>query len=290
MKRINKAIDLLAQGQPVYYDSVRELSRASGQKMAATWGDYIRLDLEHGAFDMAGLGRFMQGLVEAGPTASGHLTPAVIAELPVDGVSRPVMEANAWMAKQVLAQGVHGILLCHAESPEAVAALVEAMRFPLHQQGVGQGLGVGRRGHGGQEEAAPRWGLSPGAYMERADLWPLNPQGELLLGVKIENQRALAAVRETLVVPGLAFAEWGPGDMGLSLGFADRHDPPYPPAMLAARDLVKEICEQRGLFFLEQVDAAGVAHSLDEGVMICRPMDEGCVELGRRHSGRPRPW
>ena len=45
---------------------------------------------------------------------------AVIVTLPTDGTNEAVMRANAWMVKQVLATGVHGILLCHADDPGAV--------------------------------------------------------------------------------------------------------------------------------------------------------------------------
>src|SRR5919204_4290269 len=111
-RRINKAIELLSQGQPVYYVSTKELTDENGMRMAQTWADMIRVDFEHDPFDMRALGEFMRGLVAGGPTASGHRTPTVIAELPTDGTDEAVMRANAWMIKQVLAQGVQGILLC----------------------------------------------------------------------------------------------------------------------------------------------------------------------------------
>jgi 2-keto-3-deoxy-L-rhamnonate aldolase RhmA len=38
-----------------------------------------------------------------------------------------------------------------------------------------------------------------------------------MLSVKIEDKWALANTEKTAAVPGIAFAEWGPGDMGLSL-------------------------------------------------------------------------
>ena len=53
------------------------------------------------------------------------------------------MRANAWMIKQVLATGVHGILLCHAETPGAAKALVESARYPFNTIGVGEGLDIG---------------------------------------------------------------------------------------------------------------------------------------------------
>ena len=86
----------------------------------------------------------------------------------------------------------------------------------------------GRRGAGGQVSAASVWGLPVSEYLERGDVWPLNPRGEIMLGLKIENQRALANAEESTRIPGVAFAEWGPGDMGMSLVYRDAHDPPYP--------------------------------------------------------------
>ena len=90
LRRINKAIELLEQDQPIYYlgsHSGAELTFAAGQQMAKTFADHINVGMEHGAFDMAGLDHFLQGLVDGGPTNSGHRTPAVIVELPVDGGS-----------------------------------------------------------------------------------------------------------------------------------------------------------------------------------------------------------
>ena len=125
-------------------------------------------------------------------------------------------------------------------------AFVEACRFPFAAVGRDNGLEVGRRGSGGQAQAAAIWGIDAGDYLKRADPWPLNPEGELLLGLKIENVRALANAEATAAVPGIAFAEWGPGDMGMSLGFPDAHDPPYPTEMLAARERVKDMVGVRG--------------------------------------------
>ena len=99
-------------------------------KDAQTWADYISYDMEHAPFDVKGLADYMSGLVKGGPTQSGHRTPAVIVNVPVNGTDEATVRANAWMFQQVLATGVHGILLCHADAPGAVRAFVEAVRFP----------------------------------------------------------------------------------------------------------------------------------------------------------------
>jgi 4-hydroxy-2-oxoheptanedioate aldolase len=57
-------------------------------------------------------------------------------------------------------------------------------------------------------------------------------------------------VRYTTQIPGIAFAEWGPGDMGMSYGYPDAHDPPYPPEMEAARHAIKQACDENGIAFL----------------------------------------
>jgi 4-hydroxy-2-oxoheptanedioate aldolase len=214
----------------------------------------------------------------------------VIVTLPTDGTDEAVMRANAWMVKQILACGVHGLLLCHAESPAAVKTFVEAARFPFQTVGVGAGLDQGRRGSGGQMRAAEIWGLSWQDYCRRADPWPLNPEGELMLGLKVENHRALANVEASVATPGLAFTEWGPGDMGMSFGYIDQHDEPYPPEMEAARARVLAACQANGVAFLNTVHPEDVAMRIAEGVRVgAGPRGEQAAEVGRRHTGRTMP-
>lgn len=291
--RVNKAVELLEQRQPVYFEFVEAAAAGEydgGRGLAQTWADYIAYDMEHSPFDVQGLMQFMRGLADGGPTRSGHRTPAVIVTLPMDGTDNYAVRANGWMIKQVLATGVHGLLLCHAETPEAVRAFVEAARYAFTSS-VGSDLGAGRRGHGGQTRAAEVWGIPVDEYFARADPWPLNPRGELLLGIKVENTRALASVERTTRVPGIAFAEWGPGDMGMSMGYPDQHDEPYPAEMQAARSRITAACKAAGLAFLEQVTVENVASRLDEGVMIaCGPQAREAAKIGRKHTGRTLPW
>jgi 4-hydroxy-2-oxoheptanedioate aldolase len=284
VKRINKAIELLAQGQPIYYETVHERGYEGGRAAAQTWADYINYEMEHGPFDVTRLLEFMRGLVDGGPTASGHRTPAVIVTLPLDGSDKQAFRTNSWMVRQVLATGIHGILLCHAESPGAVRAFVESTRYPFASP-------KGRRGSGGQAQAAQIWGVDVDDYLRRADPWPLNPDGELLLGLKIENTRALANAQKVAAVPGVAFAEWGPGDMGMSLGLPDAHDPPYPPQMIDARNRVLAACKANKLAFLEQVTPENVVEQIRAGVMVgAGRQAQAAAEIGRRHTARVEPW
>jgi len=184
--RINRAIELLAQDQAIYYvgaHSGHVLTRAQGREDAGTWADYINIGMEHGAFDMAGLEEYLRGMVEAGPTRSGHRTPTIIVEAPVNGTDIANVRYNAWQFRQILGRGAHGVLLCQAETPGAVRAFVESCRYPHHLEAVdpfmptplermrGEGsahrngadageakpLGLGTRGRGSESSAAPIW-------------------------------------------------------------------------------------------------------------------------------------
>ena len=145
-RRINKAIELLEQRQPIYCIYAQDISHAGGVALAHTWADMIRVNTEYMTLDLPALDAFVRGLVDGGPTSSGHRTPTLIVELPLEGTDPAEIHANAWMFKQVLARGVHGILLCHAGSPQAVQAFVETCRYPTHAQGIAEGLNPGRRG------------------------------------------------------------------------------------------------------------------------------------------------
>ena len=137
--------------------------------------------------------------------------------------------------------------------------------------------------------AAAIWGVSAQEYVQKADVWPLNPDGEIMLGLKIENRRALENAEASAAVPGIAFAEWGPGDMGMSLGHPDAHDPPYPAAMSAARSRVKGACDASKVFFLNGVRPHDVVERIDEGVMIGSATEEA-ARIGREYTGREMPW
>jgi 4-hydroxy-2-oxoheptanedioate aldolase len=288
-KRVNKAIELLEKGQPVYYITSRG-GFQEGRDLAGTWADYINYELEHGAFDMTSLREFMRGLADGGPTPSGHRTPAVVASLPVLGLDEASMRANLWVVQQVLAAGVHGVLLCRARSEEAVRVFVAASRYPFHHQKVGEGLEEGLRGSGSQGYAASIWGISAREYLRVADPWPLNPDGELLLGIKIEDRHALENAEATTRVPGIAFAEWGPGDMGFSFGFVERPPGPNPEVMERARSRVLAATKAAGIFFLNSVTEDDVEAMIDEGVRIGAAANREAADKGRRHTGRRMPW
>jgi 4-hydroxy-2-oxoheptanedioate aldolase len=310
--RVNRCIELLLEDQAIYYTGAHTghvLTFEQGRKDARTWADYINVGMEHGALDLAGLEAYMRGLVAGGPTVSGHRTPTVIVELPVEGTDPALVRANAWQIRQILGRGVHGLLLCQCESAEAVRAFVESARYPHHRAGVDPALapplarmagteagppapgrlGVGTRGRGSEATAAPIWGLEVEEYMRRAEPWPLAAEGELMLGVKLESPEGVARCEAILAVPGLAFAELGPGDLSLALGYTVPPLDPYPPEMQAARERVRAACQANRLAFLELATPENVVARIAQGVRIVAGGRPETAAVGRAHQRRTMP-
>ena len=283
--RISKAVELLEQDQPIYYTQVNGGRYDEGKELAQTWADYITYNMEHSPFNMADLRAFMQGLVDGGPTKSGHRTPTVIAVLPLGGINETVMWSNYWMVEQVLGSGVHGVLLAHARSPEVVKVLVQAARYPYAPEA--DGIGEGLRGSGGQGFAARTWGVTQQEYQRLADPWPLNPDGELLIGLKIEDRHALENAEASTAVPGVGFAEWGPGDMRMSF---DVGRTGVPQDLVDARARVLAATRGAGIAFLNQVNADNIEAMIEEGVRIGANPGAEVADQGRRHTKRQMPW
>jgi hypothetical protein len=75
--------------------------------------------------------------------------------------------------------------------------------------------------------------------------------------------------------------------MGMSFGYPEAHDPPYPRELDAARHSVKAACDAHGLAFLSswndarQSKEANVCYLLEWGARIVAA-DEELATIGRR--------
>jgi 4-hydroxy-2-oxoheptanedioate aldolase len=125
--------------------------------------------------------------------------------------------------------------------------------------------------------------------MELADPWPLNPKGELLLGVKLESPEGIARCEDILATPGLGFAELGPGDLSLALGYKEMPRDNYPPEMQEARDRVLAACKENGLAFLEIGTPDNVIAKIDQGVRVFAGHSEEAARIGRVYQLRAMP-
>jgi 4-hydroxy-2-oxoheptanedioate aldolase len=92
--------------------------------------------------------------------------------------------------------------------------------------------------------------------------------------VKIENLKDFKNYKKVLSVPGISFAEWGPGDMGMALGYREKHDPPYPKKMLYIKKQIQKECKKKSIYFLNAVySKKEMLTNLDEGVKFMRIPD-----------------
>ena len=270
-------------------------------------------EMEHGPFEPQRLRDFMQGLVDGGPTKSGHRIPAVNVTLPVLGLDAATVKANHWVIEQVLSAGVTGMTLCHARNAEAVRQFVASARYQFERpelKGADKSLPEGLRGSGSQGYASRIWGMKPTEYIERADVWPLNPNGELALAVKMEDKYALENVDEITKVPGIAWGEWGPGDQSMSLmgleylkkgGSEEAHVGvgAFTPEGLprigvqkldAARARIMAAMKANGIRPLHSVSIDNVEQLLKAGVMLTHGTSVALTNKGRAFTKRTMPY
>lgn len=311
-KRINKMIELLEAGQPVYDLSISDAGYEEGKKLAQTHVDLIQYQMEHGPFDPNKLRQFMKGLVDGGPTKSGHRTPTVIVTLPVLGLDEASVRVNHWVIEQILTAGVHGLMLCHARNAEAVRMFVASARYQFERpdlKGADKGIPEGLRGSGSQGYAAQIWGITGTQYVEKADPWPMNPNGELILSLKMEDKYALANIDSITKVPGIAWGEWGPGDQAMSImgleymkrgGGQGRSTADTPvseglppidePKLQAARARIMDAMKLNKIAPLHSSNIANLESLIRAGVMVTHGTSVELTNKGRLFTKRQMPY
>ena len=99
--------------------------------------------------------------------------------------------------------GVSGVMFVSVESAEEVKTGLAAMRFKSKGGTRSEDVGT----------APAVWGLSDADYKAKADLWPLNPQGELINWTIVESKAGLAKVREIAAVKGIGVLWPGAGTL-----------------------------------------------------------------------------
>lgn len=240
LPRLNGVIRALEHGQCATL-SFSPLSVESALALAGSRFDGLIFEGEHGAWDAIALRDAMQYLLDrAQIAASGSLAPAVtpIVRVPPNG-----KEMNQFFAKQALDLGAYGIVWPHVSTVEEAYNAVAACRYPrLKDKPLYEPQGI--RGDG--PAAAMRyWGVSQHQYYARADVWPLAPEGEILVIIMIEDTRGIANLGEMLAeVPGIGGVLIGEGDLSQELGLPRQYE---HPALLEAMAEVLKICREAGV-------------------------------------------
>ena len=215
--RLNKIIEQFENGEPSLVDEHWQLN-----------------DLEHNAFQLDEFESFLNE-IEAEGAARPGLTPVV----------RIPYEANqdyGHYVKQMLDVGAMGIILPQVKTPVDVTKLVQAMRYPP-QRSSEYPEPPGVRGWG--PSAATRvWNVESQEYARRADVWPLNPNGELLAIAMVETREIVDNIDAILQVPGLGGLLIGPADLSLALGVGNPGPNSGAPEVIAAIAKVGAACKR----------------------------------------------
>lgn len=224
--RINRVIDLMLAKRPAIGIFSQNLSPRTAAWVASSKLDYVVIDLEHSPYDASRLESYLMAMTDKKRILeTGSLQPKVV---PIVRVPTAGRERLLFVIKQVLDLGPMGVLVPHIDNAEDALAAVRACRFP-QPKGSAYFEPTGLRGVG-YDWAARQWGLNRTDYGKRADLWPLNPEGEMLLWLMIETKAAVENIEEIVRVPGIGGFFIGPADLSTSLGVS-RGDPELEEAI-----------------------------------------------------------
>jgi 4-hydroxy-2-oxoheptanedioate aldolase len=212
--RINGAIDKLSKGKSLAGAIMYDFSLYAAAQFASSDLDFMIIDMEHRGLDFERLETFLLGTTNKAEIAKqGNLQVRVppIVRIPTYGRA-----PNEAIVKQVLDMGAFGIMFPAIENKQQALEAVSSARYP-QPKGTKYPNPVGRRGNGNMP-AAWFWGLSRPEYSRRADIWPANPDGEILLFLQIETVEGVKNINEILSVPGIGVVFVGPNDLSWSLG------------------------------------------------------------------------
>lgn len=203
--------------------------------------DAVLIDMEHQPWDPKGIRDFLQYLINRRRVfEADSLSPAVtpIVRIPANG-----SEFSQWQAKQVLDIGAYGVVWPHISTVEQARHAVAACRYP-HCPGSERYEPKGIRGDG-PYYAANHWGISVAEYYERAGVWPLDPNGEILVCIMIEDLLGVESLPSILdEVPGIGLVLLGPADLCQELGVAGQ---PQHPKVLELQRRVLQTCIEHGV-------------------------------------------
>ena len=79
-------------------------------------------------------------------------------------------------------------------------------------------------------------------YMRKADLWPLNPEGELLALVLVETKAQVENIEQLLELPGLGGVLIGTADMSMTYGLGTPAPPAAHPIIMANIERIARAC------------------------------------------------
>ena len=283
LPRLNNVIRALEQGKPAF-TSFAQAEIETAIAMSTSKFDGVIYEMEHNFWDARALRDAMQYMLNRRQIAQGGtLAPAVtpMVRIPPNGG-----ENNQWLAKQALDLGVYGVLWPHISTVDQARNAVASCRYPRLKTAP-RYEPAGIRGDG-PATAVRYWGLTQQEYYSRADVWPLDPQGEVLVMLMIEDTLGVANLDRILKeVPGIGLVLIGEGDLSQELGFPRQYE--HPQVLDAMSHIVKTCKANKVTVGHPHVDASNVERILGEGytfLMAAPVRSFAALEKGRQLAGR----
>jgi 4-hydroxy-2-oxoheptanedioate aldolase len=237
---LNTIIRAWDQGRPAFAAFAHADPQTAIELSTAPY-DGIIFEMEHNPFDVQSLQDALQYLLNRQQIFSaGSLAPAVtpIVRVPANGVER-----NQSFAKQALDRGVYGVVWPHIGDADQAYNAVSSCRYARPKSAASYEP-AGVRGDG-PASACRYWGLTQQEYYAKADVWPLDPNGELLVCIMCESVRGLTNLDDILGrVPGIGCVLIGEGDLSQELGFPRQYDHPH---VKEAMDHVLATCKKHNV-------------------------------------------
>jgi 4-hydroxy-2-oxoheptanedioate aldolase len=283
LPRLNGVIRAWEQGKPAFA-AFAHPERQIAIEFSTSPYDAIIFEGEHNPWDANALTDAFQYLLNRKQILTqGSPAPAVtpIVRIPPNG-----NEMNQSFAKQALDRGAYGVVWPHITTAEEAYNAVAACRYPRPKASPNfEPEGI--RGDG-PHGAVRFWGLTQQEYYKKADVWPLNPEGEILVMLMIEDVQAIDNLDEMLrTVPGIGCCIIGEGDLSQELGFPRQYE---HPVVLDAMAQIVATCKKYDVPVGQpHVTSKNLERVLDEGyrfLMSAPVKSYPVVEKGRELSGR----
>lgn len=283
MARLNSVIGALESGQHAFA-AFASPEPAAALDFATTDYDGLVFEAEHKPWDATTLRDALQYLLNRRRIFEAETlapSPTPLVRIPVNGA-----EHGQWHAKQALDLGAYGIVWPHITGVKEARNAVAACRYP-RLPGDPRFEPAGVRGDA-PTAAARYWGVSNQEYYTKADVWPLDPDGEILAAVMIEDQLGIENLPRILKeVPGIGLVLIGEGDLSQELGIPRQLD---HPKLVDARKRIVGICQDHSVVVGHpHVTERNVEQVIDEGyrfLMSAPVRSLPGLELGRRLTGR----
>ena len=244
-------------------------------------------NIDGGSATMTALQDALLTLGNVRKTPSPRLVMPVNSKAPnISSPDRPADPANyVTNISRQLNAGVSTLSFVEVDNAEELRQGIAAMRFKANGGTRPDDVG----------NAPKYWGLTEAEYRRKADVWPLNPQGELVVWAIVETKEGLANVREIAQVKGLSVLAPGAGTLRgvFTTTNADGTRTPDAVAWEAAIQQVLAACQEFKVPCAYPVSETDIETRMQQGfnVGILQAFNESAfraVAKGRQVSGRDK--